>query len=558
MGCFPQRKIRKINIDYTSFDNNKKSVLSSINNNCLSRLSNCETIKQIKIERGQFVQENYGDPLEKYDIVSTLGSGSYGKVYKVNIKNTQIFRAMKVIKKRYIYNSLEEEKIKKEIDILKSLDHPNIIRVFEFYNTMKKLYIISELCNGGELFDQIIKFKNFDEKKASIIMNQLFSAINFCHTNKILHRDLKPENILMESFIDEKNKKTLNIKVIDFGTAEIFKNKTMLSKLIGTPFYIAPDVLKNEYNEKCDIWSCGIIMYIMLCGSPPFYGKNETEIFNKIKLGNYSFTQNIWNEISNNAKDLIKSLLQIDHDNRPSAEKALKHPWFKQFPEELINENVNSISVINDRDSFLEKYEKVNIAKKEKDLELKKGIELISYKDLLMNLKNFRAKQKLQQATLYFMVQQLVSSEEVQEIRNIFLKFDENKDGRLTKEEILKGIKKIKSLYFSSEDLENLMEFIDIDKNGYIEYQEFISATISKEKLITEENLKRSFDMFDKDQNGKITPLELKLVLGSNLDDDNLNEDVWREIILGIDLDGDGEISYYEFKKMMNYLISYN
>ena len=554
MGCFPQKKLKKINMDYTSLDNNKKSVLSQINNNMISKFSNCETIRQIKIERGQFVQEIIGDPLEKYEIVSTLGEGSYGKVYKVNIKNTKIFRAMKVIKKRYIYNYQEGEKIKKEIDILKSLDHPNIIRVFEFYNTIRKFYIISELCNGGELFDQIIKFKNFDEKKASIIMNQLFSAINFCHSNKILHRDLKPENILMESFIDEKNKKTLNIKVIDFGTAEIFKNKKMLSKLIGTPFYIAPDVLKNEYNEKCDIWSCGVIMYIMLCGSPPFYGKNETEIFDKIKLGNYSFSHNIWKDISNNAKDLIKSLLQIEHDNRPSAEKALKHSWFKQFPEDLINENLNSLYDNNDRDSFLEKYDKGNITKKE--LEIKKGNELISYKDLLMNLKNFRAKQKLQQATLYFMVQQLVSSDEVQEIRNIFLKFDENKDGRLTKEEILKGIKKIKSILFSSEDLENLMEFIDVDKNGYIEYQEFISATISKEKLLTEDNLKRSFDMFDKDKNGKITPHELKIVLGSNLDDENINEDVWIEIISDIDLDGDGEISYYEFKKMMNYLIS--
>ena len=173
---------------------------------------------------------------------------------------------------------------------------------------------------------------------------------------------------------------------------------------------------------------------------------------------------------------------------------------------------------------------------------------------MLLNLKNFRARQKLQQATLYFMVQQLLSSDEVKEIRDLFCKFDENKDGRLTKQEILKGFKKVKFLFCSSEDLENIMELIDVDKNGYIEYQEFISATISKEKILTEENLTRSFEMFDKDNNGKITPLELKLVLGQNLEEEN--DHVWKEIISDIDLDGDGEISFYEFKKMMNYLIS--
>lgn len=547
MGCFPQRKLKKINMEYGSFEG-KKSVHSHI-----SRISNCETIKHIKIERGLFVQENYGDPLEKYQIICSLGEGSYGKVFKVKIKNTENFRAMKVIKKRYIFNSREEEKIKKEIDILKTLDHPNIIKVFEFYNSEKKFYIISELCNGGELFDQIIKFKNFDEKKASRIMKQLFSAVHFCHSNQILHRDLKPENILMESFDSEgynstskiNQRNSLNIKVIDFGTAEIFKKNSMLSKQIGTPFYIAPDVLKNEYNEKCDIWSCGVIMYIILCGSPPFYGKNEREIFNKVKMGNYTFSQNIWKEISNNAKDLIKSLLESDHNNRPSAEKAMNHPWFKQFPDDPMTE-VNSSDY--ERDSFLEKIEKKK-SKKESIVN-----EFSAYKDVLLNLKNFRAKQKLQQATLYFMVQQLLSSDEVKEIRDIFTKFDENKDGRLTKQEILKGFKKTKFLFCSPDDLENLMEIMDVDKNGFIEYQEFISATISKEKILIEENLKRSFEMFDKDKNGKITPLELKLVLGSNLKEED--DFVWKEIISGIDLDGDGEISFYEFKKMMNYLIS--
>ena len=193
--------------------------------------------------------------------------------------------------------------INKEINILKNLDHPNIIKVFEFYSSEKYIYIINELCTGGELFDKIVDVKYFSELVACNIMRQLLSAVAYCHENGVIHRDLKPENILIESS-EEKNKDFFNIKVIDFGTCEILKKKK-LTEQIGTSFYIAPEVLKNGYNEKCDLWSCGVILYILLCGSPPFYGKNEKEIFRKILDGNFTFRHKIWNKISIEAKNLV-------------------------------------------------------------------------------------------------------------------------------------------------------------------------------------------------------------------------------------------------------------
>jgi len=524
----------------------KNDINNIKNNNNLYNL-NHSLNKKIKIERGLFVQGYSGDPLEKYQIISNLGEGSYGKVYKVKVKNSEIYRAMKVIKKRYQYNSQEEEKIIKEIQILRKLDHPNIIKVYEFYNTKAEFYIISELCSGGELFDRIIKLKKLDETVAAYVMKQLLSAILFCHKNQIIHRDLKPENILIESNDDHSNKENnfFTIKVIDFGTGEIFKNNTLLHKQIGTPFYIAPEVLNNQYNEKCDLWSCGIILYILLCGCPPFYGKNDKAIFESVRSGKFSFKQPSWNSVSEDAKSLISTLLDLDYEKRPSAENVLKHPWFakalaassRRASETFDTDNE---SILGRRPNQLGKGSIINSSGN-------------SLKEVLFNLKNFSAERKLQQATLYFMVQQLLSSEEVMEIRATFLQLDENQDGRLTKEEVLKGFE-MSEFFCTKEEIEKIMDLADIDGNGFIEYQEFITATFSKQKILTEHNLKRAFEMFDKDESGKISSEELKNVLGAG--NNEQNEGIWQRIISDIDLNGDGEISYFEFKEMMYNLIS--
>jgi calcium-dependent protein kinase len=405
--------------------------------------------------------------------------------------------------------------IQKEINILKSLDHPNIIKVYEFFKTDRYIYIINELCTGGELFDKIVQVKYFSEAVACHIMRQLLSAVAYCHEKGVIHRDLKPENILIEKS-EEKNKDFFHIKVIDFGTCEILQ-KTKLTEQIGTSFYIAPEILKSGYNEKCDLWSCGVILYILLCGSPPFYGKNEKEIFSKVLDGNYSFNQKIWSKISKEAKNLVEKLLELNPSKRLSAKEALNHKWFK------INKNQNLIINKNN-----------------------------NYSSFIQNITEFCAEQKLQQATLAFLVHNFAPKEELDELKDIFFAFDKNCDGKISKEEFVTGLSNtntLNTLLKKGNSIEGLMKNIDTDNNGYIGFEEFCIALINKEKILTENNLRMAFDVFDRDKSGGISQNELKFILGEyNI---NAKEHLWNKIIEQIDLNRDGQISYEEFHKMM-------
>lgn len=520
MGCVPGRKR-----DVTNYSG--KSSRGLIDDGYIIKSSSLSSMTQqnIKISKSQFIFEFFSNPWDKYEKLGILGEGSYGKVYKSLEKETKVLRAIKEIRK-IKKTPLEQERLIKEIMILKTLDHPNIVKVFEIYDSEDYFYIVTEFCEGGELFDRLVKSRYFTENVASLVMKQLLSAIRFCHDNNIIHRDLKPENILLES-----NGEGLKIKVIDFGTGEIYREKKYLTKQIGTPYYIAPEVLSNKYNEKCDLWSCGVIMFILLSGCPPFYGKNDAEIYASVKNTKFTFKQKIWNEISDGAKNLITNLLESDINKRYTAEKALNHKWFNMFKSPEDNE-----TEYESKDNF-------NLDSK-----------LINLKNALSNLKNFKAERKLQQATLYFMVHSLTPSEDIIKLRKIFEKMDENHDGRLAKAEILKCFKICKFSRFSTDDIENIMKRVDIDKSGFIEYQEFLSATLDIKKILTEENLFSAFKMFDKDCSGKISADELKNVLGIGNEKSDIR--VWTKIIQEIDLDGDGEISFKEFRDMMNNLIS--
>jgi calcium-dependent protein kinase len=189
---------------------------------------------------------------------------------------------------------------------------------------------VLEYCLGGELFDKIIKLKSLSEMRTAKIMQQILSAIVYCHSHNICHRDLKPENLLLEEdSIDS------NIKVIDFGTSKWFKKNERMKEKFGTPYYIAPEVLKKDYNEKCDVWSCGVILYIMLSGYPPFGGKNNEQIMKKVLEGSFNFNKKEWNIISDKAKLLITKMLTYSAEVRISAETALSDIWISQYSQKI-------------------------------------------------------------------------------------------------------------------------------------------------------------------------------------------------------------------------------
>eukprot|EP00347_Sterkiella_histriomuscorum_P020848 403336235 len=465
-----------------------------------------QKLSDFKVSQSDFISENKGRFRDYYSIGTALGTGAFGEVRKCSNRKTGAIRAVKIIRKDSL-DAKEKARFFQEIDILRQLDHPNIVRLYEVFQDEKRYYLVTELCTGGELFDEITNRSNFSEQDAAVIIKQVLSAVQYCHVKNIVHRDLKPENILMDT------KNNNQIKVIDFGTSQKFDPSKKMNQIFGTAYYIAPEVLKGEYNEKCDLWSLGVILYILLSGKPPFDGNDDKEIVNSVRMGTYSITGPEWKNISNDAKDLIKKMLTYDILNRITAEQAINHPWIKK-----------------------------------KVLEPSDPKATIS---ALQNLRMFRAEQKMQQAAITFIVSQLASKEEMSELQRAFKALDKNSDGKLSREELIEGYTHILG-DLAEEEVDRIMLVADSDGSGEIDYSEWVVATMDKRKLLTNEKLEAAFNLFDRDGGGSISAAEIKEVLGVGK---NIDEKIWNEIIMEVDANGDGEISFLEFKVMMQKLL---
>ena len=239
----------------------------------------------MEIDHNPLIAQVKTDPEQDYQIIKELGSGSFATVFLVKHRVSGAIRAMKAIQKSTSEDDEDNENdIINEINILMKMDHPNIVKIFEFYISDKNYYLITEYCEGGSLFDLIMKNKGpFTEIQASYIMHQIFSVVNYCHKMKIIHRDLKPENILVQ----KNDNGFVKIKICDFGTSLTFNRGEIQDKIVGSIYYIAPEVLQKKYNSKCDLWSCGVIMYILLTSVPPFAGNDNRTIIDKILIGRY-------------------------------------------------------------------------------------------------------------------------------------------------------------------------------------------------------------------------------------------------------------------------------
>jgi len=217
------------------------------------------------------------------------------------------------------------------------------VKLYEFYINPEYYYLVTELVEGNELFYEIKRRRNFNEETAAEIISQILSAIVYCHERGIVHRDLKPENILMTLTKERRYR----IKIIDFGTAQSLKKKTKLKSKLGTPYYIAPEVLLMNYNEKCDVWSCGVILYILLSGTVPFYGETNAEILEAVKRGTFTFYSSVWNNISAEAKELVTKMLTFPSSKRISAQEAYMHKWITKRKFNKLNPKTANILLKN-------------------------------------------------------------------------------------------------------------------------------------------------------------------------------------------------------------------
>ena len=446
-----------------------------------------------------FIGRVEGKLQDKYEIVEEIGAGGFSRVLKVKNKNTGVLYACKEMQKKKL---TDMEGFTREINIMIKLDHPNIIKLYEVYETETYVYIIMELCTGGELFDRIIdntdQGKQFSEKQAASIFQQMMSAINYCHKNGIVHRDLKPENLLYLT-------KDANspIKVIDFGMSKKFDKKNYMNEKVGTAYYISPEVLKGKYDEKCDVWSAGVILYIIICGYPCFNGDTDEEIFEAIIKGKIIFPSPEWDNVSDDAKNLIKKMC-TSPDKRLTAEQVLKEKW--------VNEHApNSKNAV---------------------LPLKAD-----------GFKNYADSSKLRKAVLTFIASRL-SEDEVKNIKKIFQSIDDNNDGKLSLEEMKEAV--AKTAGFKPEYIESIFKSIDTDNSGNIEYTEFIAASLEKNVYMNEQKLKDAFKLFDADNSGKISKSEISKVLNMSM-----NSKEVENIINKYDLNKDGEIDFKEFMNMM-------
>jgi calcium-dependent protein kinase len=341
----------------------------------------------------------------------------------------------------------------------------------------------------------------------------------------ILHRDLKPENILI---VKRPKNGFYPIKVIDFGTAKVFAKEKKEHSLIGSPYYIAPEVISRDYTELCDLWSCGVIMYILLTGRLPFNGLTQEEIMNKIKEGTYDMSKYPWGGISDDAKDLVKGLLQKDPNKRYNAQQALNHQWFK-------NQNL-----------------KINQGCY--------GIKHRHLNKLLDNLVKYRSDNILRCAVVALLVHNSIQLNQAHDAVKLFNKIDKNGDGKISKEELFNGLQSYKkdlSLEELKDQIDTIFNNIDTDHNGYLEYEEFVRAAIDKSNFLSVNFLQFAFNYFDKDRNGEISYDEVKNKFYKNSKNKNnpKAQEQLQRAFNEIDINGDGKLSFNEFAKMMENII---
>ena len=495
----------------------KKRFETMVRNSNISRerldITSIKEESMISISNRLFINEIKEIPKKKYITQKLLGVGTYGQVFLVQNKYTKEYFAMKEIPKTS-EDLLSDNEIMDEIEILKNLDHPDIVRITEFYNTENSYYLINEYCKYGELYEQV---KNeFSETQIAVMFRQILSGIAYLHSNNIIHRDLKLENILI-SDIEKSittNEDLFLVKIIDFGTAKIFDKNKIPRAIVGSIYYIAPEVILKKYGKECDMWSLGVILYMFIVGHAPFDGRSNRDIMEKIKGGKYLKNEKRWKKASNEVKDLINKLLVLEPEKRLTAFEALRHPWFKVSNSNILYNNISKEEVLN----------------------------------CISNLLNYSIKSKFEELVLAYIVHNLPRPKQAKSCIKLFKLANKNEDGKLSRNELKETLLNFVSEEFL-QNFDDIFSLLDGDNNDYIDYEEFLRATLDRKLLVNERILKLAFRFFDKEKIGVISKDKImKLFVGTNM-----TEDVFNNIFDEIDSDKDGQIDFNDFKEMMMY-----
>lgn len=294
----------------TMLENQKSSSIPGDDSNSCKTASKSSEIDLSFIE---FIK----DIKSLYTFIKKIGDGKFGTVFLAHPRaDSRTKVAIKLIPQTSFSHRIE-----KELALLKSIEHTNVIKYISAYRDQDHFYIVTEYWEGGELFKKIVDQGGIDELEASGLITQILSAVKFLHDTDVCHRDLKPENILFKRQGEDQ------VKIIDFGLSKQMKKGISMKKKLGTPYYIAPEILEENYGKEVDLWSIGVITYVVLWGYPPFFGNDAKELFINIYNVNYEFWDEDWGFISEEAKDFISRLLIKDPKQRMNVDEALSHPW---------------------------------------------------------------------------------------------------------------------------------------------------------------------------------------------------------------------------------------
>jgi len=463
------------------------------------------SVDEIQLRPGLFLHSSTSSFDYHYHLLSiTLGKGAFCEVRKCQHKRTGVIRAVKIIDKHGL-DEVTTDNFAGEVEILKKLDHPNIMRVFEVYDESRYYYMVMECCTGRELFEMLTTSERIYEEQAADIMSQLFSAVTYLHSMNVVHRDLKPENILVSQIADSPR---CHVTIIDFETAALLDVQHQLTGSFGTVYYMAPEVLEGRYNEKCDLWSLGVILYILLSGKPPFDGDTERHIARSIKAMVLRFEEEEWEYVSEDAKDLVEKLLEKNISQRISAKEAVNHPWIKAHRHTTPPARASSV---------------------------------------LAHLRSFHRLTKLKSAVHTFILTQFLDQRHLAELREVFNHMDGDHDGVVQPADLLRTYKELYPLEDAEERVREVMARMDGNRGG-LNYTEFLRMTIDRKEVLNRDNLRKAFEMFDGDGNGFVASDEVREWLDDGL---HMAPGVIDELIRQMDKDGDGRLVLQDFEDLL-------